>query len=68
MRQDIGYIHWYSSTYNTVKLAPLVALGLASVIFRLASAELAEIFSGSWDHIPEQLHLDAAQSLTCCPC
>jgi hypothetical protein len=46
-----------------MKLAPLVALRLATCVLGLASTELAEILSGLGDNVFEQFHLDSAKLL-----
>ena len=44
-----------------MELRALVALRAAEVVFRLAGAELAEVFGGAWDGVGEELHFDAAE-------
>jgi hypothetical protein len=48
---------------DAMELAAFVALWLPSAVFRLSSAELAEILSRLWDYIFEQLHLDSTELL-----
>jgi hypothetical protein len=48
-----------------MELAALVALWLPPAVLRLASAELAEVFSSLGHYIFEQLHLDPPQLLPC---
>jgi hypothetical protein len=48
---------------HAVELAALVALRAAQVVFRLAGAELAEVFCGARDGVGVELHFDAAEGL-----
>lgn len=43
--------------YNSVELAPLVALRPALRIFALASAKLPEVLCRTWSDIGKQFHL-----------
>ena len=45
---------------DAVELAAFVAQRFAQVVFSLARAELAEVFSGAGDNVGEEFHLDAA--------
>ena len=51
------------SPYHSVKLASLVALGLALLVFALSGAKLTEIFSSLGSNMREQLHFDTAKGL-----
>jgi hypothetical protein len=44
-----------------VKFRPLISLRFSSRIFRLARAELSEVFGGAGDDVGEEFHFDAAQ-------
>ena len=46
---------------NAVELGALVALRAAQVVFRLACAELAEVFGGARHGVGVQKHFDAAE-------
>ena len=48
---------------DTVKLGAFVTLRAAQVVFRLAGAELAEVFCGARDGVGVELHFDAAEGL-----
>jgi hypothetical protein len=61
----VEYKKGYDITYNAMELAALVALWLPPAVLRLASAELAEVFSRLGHYIFEQLHLDPPQLLPC---
>lgn len=47
------YASAQSETYDTMKLAALVALGLSAIVLGFASAELAEILGSLWNDIFE---------------
>lgn len=58
-----GYASAQSETYDTMKLAALVALGLSAIVLGFARAELSKILGSLRNDILEQLHLDSAQLL-----
>ncbi len=49
------------NTYNTVELAPFVALRSSLSVLRLARAKLAEVFGRFGGDVGEELHFDAAE-------
>jgi hypothetical protein len=53
-----------SEAYDAMEFAALVALRLASIVLRLASAELSKILCSLWHDVLEQLHLDSPQLLS----
>ncbi len=65
MEQVLDVMRHRCETYHTMKLATLVPLRLTAIILCLASAELAKVFRSLGHNVLEQLHLDAAQFLTC---
>jgi hypothetical protein len=54
-----------SEAYDAMEFAALVALRLAPIVLRLASAELSKVLCSLGHNVPEQLHLDPPQLLPC---
>lgn len=56
---------WGEETHHAVELGPLIALGLALGVLRLAGAELAEVLGSLGDDILEELECYTAEGGPC---